>query len=375
MAMAALLVDTGCAAERSGTLQDSGSAESSAARPDREAEPGGSATGASAAETPSNPDPPVAASTIVPPSAGAPALALTVEVDGHPLRVWHKSSASPKRGAILLVHGRTWSAIPDWDLRVPALTKRAHAPSPWSLMDQLALSDFSVYAVDLRGYGQTPRDASGWLTPQRAANDVSATLEWICDASPKGRGDPACAATQKPVVLGWSMGALTSQMAIQQHPDAARAVILFGYPATLDKTWAEETNHDAAPAAANSRKSAASDFRVKQVVQEVIDAYVDACLASDPVRADWTSMHEFNVLRPEALALPVLMLWGEHDPYVRAKDMETFVRRNGMPTSRTFKISNADHAAHLELAAPDFLAAVVTFVDAVDAASGSAQGR
>ena len=41
----------------------------------------------------------------------------TVDADGHPLAVWEKSAAGATE-AILLVHGRTWSALPDFDLRV-----------------------------------------------------------------------------------------------------------------------------------------------------------------------------------------------------------------------------------------------------------------
>lgn len=41
-----------------------------------------------------------------------------VLVDGHHLAVWEKKPAQP-RAAILLVHGRTWSSLPNFDLQVP----------------------------------------------------------------------------------------------------------------------------------------------------------------------------------------------------------------------------------------------------------------
>ena len=75
----------------------------------------------------------------------------TVDADGHPLAVWEKSAEHASE-AILLVHGRTWSALPDFDLQVNG--------EDLSLMDGLVAEGFAVFAVDLRGYGETPRDDS-----------------------------------------------------------------------------------------------------------------------------------------------------------------------------------------------------------------------
>ena len=78
----------------------------------------------------------------------------TAPSDGHPMAVWARRPANP-RGAILLVHGLTWSARPDFDLQVPGLQR--------SVMTSFASQGFAAYAVDLRGYGETPRDATGWM--------------------------------------------------------------------------------------------------------------------------------------------------------------------------------------------------------------------
>src|SRR2546423_137777 len=103
------------------------------------------------------------------PVLGAPPIRHDVEVDGHRLAVWQKRSAQP-RAAMLLIHGRTWSSLPNFDLQVG---------SERSFMDALVAAGLDVYAVDLRGYGATPRDASGWLTPDRAVADVLAIVEWL----------------------------------------------------------------------------------------------------------------------------------------------------------------------------------------------------
>ncbi|MEX1364273.1 MAG: alpha/beta fold hydrolase, partial [Nannocystaceae bacterium] len=117
-----------------------------------------------------------------------------VEVDGHPLTVWYRQ---PEDAAdvIVLIHGRTWSARPDFDLQVTAESR--------SLMDSLVAEGFAVYAVDLRGYGATPRDDTGWLTPDRAVADLAAVLAWARQRHPSA---------PVPVVLGWSLGSLIAQL-------------------------------------------------------------------------------------------------------------------------------------------------------------------
>ena len=46
----------------------------------------------------------------------------TVTVDGHPIAVHSKRPVRP-RAAVVLVHGRTWSGLPDFDLQAAALER------------------------------------------------------------------------------------------------------------------------------------------------------------------------------------------------------------------------------------------------------------
>ena len=80
------------------------------------------------------------------------AIQRTVEADGHPMALWEKSVAQP-RGHILLHHGRTWSSILDFDLQVSGVDL--------SLMDGFNNMGYSVWALDARGYGETPEIAVG----------------------------------------------------------------------------------------------------------------------------------------------------------------------------------------------------------------------
>ena len=109
----------------------------------------------------------------------------TVMADGHPVALWEKS-ADGATEAVLLVHGRTWTALPDFDLQVEG--------EDLSLMDGLVEEGYAFFAIDMRGYGETPRDKTGWLTPNRAADDVA-----IVGASIASRGDWRV----KPHLFGW----------------------------------------------------------------------------------------------------------------------------------------------------------------------------
>ena len=85
----------------------------------------------------------------------------TVDSDGHPMALWEKSPQNPK-GTVLLLHGRTWSGVPDFDLQVPG--------EELSLMDGLVEEGWSTFALDQRGYGATPRDETLGRTSARRAS-------------------------------------------------------------------------------------------------------------------------------------------------------------------------------------------------------------
>ena len=297
------------------------------------------------------------------PVPGSPeALTVTAD-DGHTLRLWSllPPDASPPeepapgesagedtkdRRAVLLLHGRTWSGLPDFDLRVGD-------DASLSLMYTLADQGIAAYALDLRGYGGTERDASGWLEPERAAADLLAALRFVAEAE-----------GEAPDLLGWSMGSLVSLLALQTEPDAARSLVLYGYPRDLDARLLplpEEAKAEP-PRVPTTQEAAASDFITEGTISpEALAAYVEASLAADPVRVDWRAMHQFNALDAEQLNTPTLVIHGEHDPIARPLwQAKLFTRMTKLGDRQWVVIPNADHAAHLEQPEP-FLRALLAF--------------
>lgn len=280
----------------------------------------------------------------------APALAAelvrhTVEIEGHPMAVWEKSPAEP-RAVMVLVHGRTWSTRPDFDLQVPGEDR--------SLMDGLVSLGIAAYGVDLRGYGGTPRDESGWLTPDRAADDVAGVLDWV---AARHRSLPA------PSLFGWSYGSMVSQLVAQRHPDRLSALMMFGYPVRPGFDVSPDDAGGAPPRRATTASAAAEDFIVPgSISREAIDAFVSQALAADPVRTDWRSLEQWRRLDPAAVRTPTLLLQAEHDPLARPEEHARLFIGLDTPDKLWVVIPGGDHAAFMETPRPYFLSLIGTFL-------------
>jgi pimeloyl-ACP methyl ester carboxylesterase len=269
----------------------------------------------------------------------------TVTVDGHPLALWEKSAASATE-AVLFIHGRTWSALPDFDLQVEG--------EDLSLMDGLVDAGYAVYALDLRGYGESPRDETGWLTPNRAADDVAAVVSWIAVQR---------AWRSKPHLFGWSMGSTVSQLMAQRHPGRIASLTLFGYWHDLDQRLPADAEGIQPLRARNTAEAAASDFITPgSISQNAIDAYVAMALAADPVRTDIRRLDEYNALDPALIRVPTLVIQGEHDPIAPTDRQAKLFLRLGTGHKQWVSVPGGDHAAFLEAPRAYFIRELVAFL-------------
>jgi acetamidase/formamidase/pimeloyl-ACP methyl ester carboxylesterase len=276
-------------------------------------------------------------------TGGAP-VRLEVESDQHPMTLWMKRPAKP-RAAILLLHGRTWSALPDFDLQVPG--------ESLSLMDDLVRRGFAVYALDQRGYGETPRDDTGWLTPDRAAADAANVLRWIHQ---REGGLPVD-------LLGWSQGSMTAQLTAERAPDLVHRLVLYGYPFRPGVTVPAQGDPGDPPRKATTAEAAASDFITPgSISREALAAYVKAALAADPVRADWAHPEQWNALDPAAVTVPTLVIRGERDPLASQEANEALFSGLGTMDRALVVIPGGDHAVLLEKPRGYFLAALESFL-------------
>jgi pimeloyl-ACP methyl ester carboxylesterase len=215
-------------------------------------------------------------------------------------------------------------------------------------MRALAERGVHVWAIDLRGYGDTPRDGTGWITPNGAADDLGAVLRWVAE-----RGG------RRPHVLGWSMGSFVTHLAVQREPTLAERVILYGYPAAV-RFPAADAPEPPLERRVTNEAAAREDFITPGVIDESeIAAFVTSALRADPVRADWRARSQLAALDPGALSRPTLFVHGDGDPLVPTDAAKAFVA--ALPDGTHVVIERADHAAHLEH--PDrFVEVVLDFV-------------
>lgn len=277
----------------------------------------------------------------------ATAVKHEVIADGHTLVVWEKSVENSK-GVILLHHGRTWSALPDFDLQVEG--------EDLSLMQGFNQQGYSVWAMDARGYGATSRDASGWNSPNKAARDISIVLQWLAKK------------TQSKVNLwGWSMGSMLSQLTAQKYPEHIKSLTLFGYPVALGFTYPEDIPNFSPPKIPTTAKAAASDFIVPgSISQNAIDEYVRHALQADPIRADWHYQHQYNALDASKLNMPVLLLQGEFDPLARTDMHAQVFSKLPNGNKQWVVLKGGDHAALLEKSRLQLIYATTNFIQWLD---------
>jgi|CXWL01.1.fsa_nt_gi pimeloyl-ACP methyl ester carboxylesterase len=266
--------------------------------------------------------------------------------DGHTLALWGKAPPA-SRGVILLLHGRTWSALPNFDLQVRGM--------PRSAMDAFVYAGYTVYALDQRGYGASPRDASGWLTPTRAAADAVAAAQEIHRRHPD---------LPAPVVVGYSMGSMTALLAVQSHREAFSKLVLYGFP--VDPNAMPASPDEEAPTpdrAATTAEAAGEDFVVPGAAPKaVVDAYVAQAIAADPVRVDWKDLDEFR-FEPDQVSLPTLFLQGVSDGYVKPDAVARMFTHLATPDRSWVVLPDSDHAAHVENAMPAWVGAIVQFIE------------
>lgn len=268
----------------------------------------------------------------------------TVASGGHAIAVWEKSPAAPQ-ALMLLIHGRTWSTLPDFDLQV--------AGEDLSLMDGLVALNIAAYGVDLRGYGATPRDASGWLTPNQSVRDVSTVLQWLRQRHPE---------LGKPHLFGWSNGSMVAQLLVQKRPELVSSVILFGYPVRRDMDL-QARLPDQPPRKPTTAQAAESDFITPGTISDAaIAVFVDSALAADPVRVDWRSLEQWRALSASAVTVPTLLLEGEFDPLALDDVHAEFFANLATNDKAWVVIPGGDHAAFMETPRGYFLRSIDSFV-------------
>lgn len=267
--------------------------------------------------------------------------------DGHPIAVYGIQSrpvSDPNLKPILLLHGRTWSSVPVYHLMGNTSESR-------SLMEALLARGLQPYCMDFRGFGGTHHDETRSVQPNRCVSDCETVLQWIKDRH-----------GEAPALLGWSQGALVAQLASQKGecPLLLSKVILYGSIYDPHVHYAREPLYTSAELAAAASKedkqnvendfdAAISDFTLEGTIPpEPAIAFAEAALISDPVKAQWKNLYQFNNCDPARVHTPCLVIAGDQDPYASLHMQQELFLNLGRASDRTWSIlSGSDHAVHL----------------------------
>ena len=278
---------------------------------------------------------------------------------------------------ILLIHGARVPGIASFDLGVPG----------GSLAGDLAEKGFTVYVMDVRGYGRSSRPKAMEEAPEKnlplvrsdeALRDIGAVVDWI----QKRTGE-------KPALFGWATGGFWSGYYATLHSDSIRALImlntLYGgsdkHPMLGHGTDLEDPKHAGRvnPSVGAYRwNSAESLFGVwdrsipeadKSVARDpqVAKAYADAALGSDPESAS----HKPPAFRSpngcledsfyvaigrklwdaSLIRVPTLVIASERDFWSRPEDRAALAEELvHAPRVKIVVIPGATHFVHLERA-------------------------
>lgn len=289
--------------------------------------------------------------------------------DGHPLSVFGISSKDPVQKQdkkslkpILLLHGRTWSAVPVYHL-LGGPKNRGNGIESRSLMEALLAKGLQPYTMDFRGFGGTHKDEAGCVEPYRCVHDCETVLEWISERHGllPSKDDP-------PALLGWSQGALVAQLAAQKSRPALSKVILYGSIYDPLVRYPREPLYRLNPPEnkqiINQFDDAIEDFTVEGTIPpEPARLFAEAALVADPVKAVWRHQYQFNNCDPARVHVPCLVVAGDQDPYCGLHVQQELFANLGRESDRTWSIlSGSDHACHLLDGRFRLINTVVSFV-------------
>lgn len=206
---------------------------------------------------------------------------------------------------LLLVHGLTYSSH-EFDIEY----------QDYSVVRFFARMGYSVWTLDIAGYGRSEKPADGFtVTSAYAAEDIAAAAECIRQHS----------GHNKLHVLGWSWGTVTSATFAEKHPDYVEK--LFLYAPILTGLGERAVT---VPFQTTSWEHAADDF------QKLPDGSIDYSIVEPAVaavflahcwrydgegspnggRRDLLVASQERLINATALRMPVLLITGDQDAYV-----------------------------------------------------------
>lgn len=262
---------------------------------------------------------------------------------------------------VLFVHGATYPAETSFDLRLDGL----------SWMEFIALQDWNVYLVDVRGYGRSTRPPEMYQPPEQnepivttdvAIRDVAAAVDFILWRD----------GIKKVNLIGWSWGTAIMGGYTARNNEKVKRLVLYA-PLWIRETPSAINAPDELGAYRLVSKEAANKRWLRGVpddkVAELIpvgwfEAWANATWESDPqsgtsglLRAPNGVIHDVRnywmqgktTWDPSSVRVPTLIIGGNWDrdtpPYMAQTILD---RLSSAPLRRRVEIGEATHTVIME---------------------------
>jgi pimeloyl-ACP methyl ester carboxylesterase len=216
-----------------------------------------------------------------------------------------EADVTGEKKPLLLVHGLTYTSH-EFDVNY----------GDYSLARFLAGNGYSVWLLDIAGYGRSQKIEDGFIpNSDYAAEDIAAAAKLITETSKTKTLD----------LLGWSWGTVTGGRFAAKYPDLVGRIVLYA-PIVAGLASIDVT----APFNKNTWEHAAGDFQVKAdksidydiVERPVADTFLSNCWRYDGAgspnggRRDLLVDPKERLIPTAKIKSPTLLILGDRDEYV-----------------------------------------------------------
>ena len=237
---------------------------------------------------------------------------------------------------IILVHGLTYSSH-EFDINY----------KDYSLVRFLADKGYTVWRLDIAGYGQSDRPNDGFVVDSDyAADNIYCAVKELCELTGKSKVD----------VLGWSWGTVTTSRFVSNHSELVDKLVLYApIVSGIGKSNVDMDYHK------NSWENAVGDFQLKNdgtidesiVEPAIVEYFASSCWRYDGEsspngpRRDICVDESVALIDMSQIGVPTLLIYGDADPYLNYELIDEMYQK--LPEGSMRKIiGGAAHCAYIE---------------------------
>lgn len=237
---------------------------------------------------------------------------------------------------IILVHGLTYSSH-EFDINY----------KDYSLVRFLADNGYTVWKLDIAGYGQSDKPEDGFVVDSDyAADNIYYAVNEICELTGKNKVD----------VLGWSWGTVTTSRFVSNHSEVVNKLVLYApIVSGIGETEVDTDYHK------NTWENAVSDFQVnsdgeideKIVDPSIVEYFGSSCWKYDGEgspngpRRDICVDKSVTLIDMSKIGVQTLVIYGDADPYLNYELIDIMFQKLPKGSGRKI-IKGAAHCAYIE---------------------------